>query len=723
MNGRLAHWRWRPAHGSRDPVVWCQAAVWLVVAAWSGRASAASLPGAEEFHQHIQPVLEEFCYDCHGDGMNKGGVAFDGFESDSATLASRDIWWKALKNLRAGLMPPAKKPRPAPEQKERIYSWIKSAVFQIDPQNPDPGRVTVRRLNRVEYRNTIRDLMSVDYDTEVEFPPDDTGYGFDTIGDVLTVSPVLLEKYLAAAGTIVAEAVPTHPKASGETRSPASKNYSRFFTKDEAPQGPAERRSYAQDVLRRFASQAFRRPVDDATLGRLVSMAEESYTGPHQTFEAGIAQAMTAVLASPRFLFREEQAEPSRKGQPYPFVDEYSLASRLSYFLWSSMPDDELFRLAREHKLRANLAAQVARMLADPRSYALIRNFTGQWLQARDVESVEIDARSVFARERKIDPEMERLRARFRELRNRPEESLTPAEKEEFAKVRAEFFQKFGRSRLELTGELREAMRQETEKCFEYVVRQDRPVTELLESHYTFLNERLAKHYGIEGVTGKEMRLVTLPADNPRGGILGQGTFLLVTSNPTRTSPVKRGLFILDNVLGMPTPPPPPNIPPLEDAAKDIKDHEPTLRETLALHRSQPLCSSCHNRMDPLGLALENFNAMGLWRVQERGRPIETAGKLITGESFENVQELKHILATEHRRDFYRCLAEKLLTYAVGRGLEYYDVETVDQLVAGLDHAEGRFSTLLTGIVESAPFEKCRTSASLAYVAPSKHQP
>jgi hypothetical protein len=454
--------RWCVCQELRSPQpaflsLWICAAVLFAGTAF--RAPAAEPVGAVRFRKQVQPILKEYCYDCHGDGMKKGGVAFDGFESEQALLASRDLWWRVLKNLRAGLMPPAKKLRPGPQQKERVYNWVKSAVFQIDAQNPDPGRVTVRRLNRVEYRNTIRELMGVDYDTAVEFPPDDTGYGFDTIGDVLTLSPVLLEKYLSAASAIVARALPTSPNepAAGAV----VEKYSRFFSRTNAPTEAAARHKYAEEVLRRFANRAFRRPVDEATLERLVTLAEESYSQPQQTFEAGVAQAMVAALASPRFLFREEKAEPSRNGQTYSGIDEYSLASRLSYFLWSSMPDEELFRLAGEKKLRANLAEEVNRMLADRRSEALMRNFTGQWLQARDLDSVEIDARAVFAGEQKIDPEMERLRARFRELRNRPEESLSAAEKEEFAKVRAEFFKKFGRFRLELTGELREAMRQE----------------------------------------------------------------------------------------------------------------------------------------------------------------------------------------------------------------------------------------------------------------------
>jgi len=362
------------------------------------------------------------------------------------------------------------------------------------------------------------------------------------------------------------------------------------------------------------------------------------------------------------------------------------------------------------------LPAQVRRMLADRRSEAFVHNFTGQWLQARDIETVVVDARAVLNREEKTDPEAERNEQRRRELREKPAGSLTPEEKAEMERLRAEFFKRFRAARVEFNGELRQAMRRETESYFDFVLRQNRPIAELIDSDYTFLNERLARHYGVSGVTGDEIRRVILPPDSPRGGILGQGTVLAVTSNPTRTSPVKRGLFILDNILGMPPPPPPPNIPLLEDAAKGVKGHEPTLRETLALHRAKPLCSSCHNRMDPLGLALENFNALGMWREKELDQPIDAAGTLITGESFTNVQQLKHILATSHRRDFYRCLAEKLLTYALGRGLDYYDVESVDEIVARIENNDGRFSALLMGVVESAPFQKRRASVTLAQV-------
>ncbi len=491
-------------------------------------------------------------------------------------------------------------------------------------------------------------------------------------------------------------------------------NYAKYFPRP-VPEGLAERRAYARELLRGFATKAFRRPVDEETLNRLGALAESIYTQKGRTFEAGIAQAITAILASPRFLFREEGVEPS-PANTHPLIDEYALASRLSYFLWSSMPDDELFRLAGEHKLRAHLPAQIRRMLADPRSAELVRQFIGQWLQARDIESVEINARAVMARENAPDPQMQQRQARFRELFRKPQESLTEAEKKELADLRATVFAGFRRfAQFDLTSDLRKAMRRETEMLFEYIVQNDRSLLELLDSDYTFLNERLAKHYGIDNVTGDEMRRVQLPPDSPRGGVLTQGTVLITTSNPDRTSPVKRGLFILDNLLGIPPAPPPPDIPALEEAAAKAGGKTPTLRETLQLHRSQSLCSSCHNRMDPLGLALENFNALGRWRDKERGQPIDSAGQLITGEPFANVRELKRVLVTDHRRDFYRCLTEKLLTYALGRGLEYYDVQAVDEIVARLEKENGHAYALILGVIDSAPFQKRRAESRLPH--------
>ena len=657
---------------------------------------------AEAFRRDVAPVLAKYCFDCHGQGNITADVAFDQFASDAQLVASRDLWWKALKQLRAGLMPPQGEARPSSGELARMEVWIKTAVFEIDPQNPDPGRVTVRRLNRVEYQNTVRDLVGVNYDTTGEFPADDTGHGFDNIGDVLTISPLLLEKYLAAAEAIVKQIV--------------KPGYERFFPRD-VPETDLERRQYAVEILRGFAARAFRRPPEPETVERLVELAESVAGQPGATFEAGIARAFTAILASPRFLFREEAVEPAAP-PTHPSVDEYALATRLSYFLWSTMPDEELFRLAAERKLRENLSAQVKRMLADARSKELVRQFTGQWLQARDIDSVNINAFAVITGDQPPDPEAQQRRARFRALRSRPLESLTAEEKAELDAGLAAF--RAGRQRFrqfELNGELRRAMRDETEMLFAHILREDRSLLELIDCDYAFLNERLAKHYGIDGVQGNEMRLVRLPPDSERGGILTQGTVLAVTSNPDRTSPVKRGLFILDNVLGSPTPPPPPNIPPLEDAAKQLADRL-SLRRQLELHRTQALCSSCHNRLDPLGLALEDFNALGMLRQARPDRPIDTSGALLTGESFTSIRELKRILVTERRRDFYRCLTEKLLIYALGRGLDYYDVYTVDDLVDRLDGKTGagepeqgeeaRALTLISGIIESVPFQRRR---------------
>jgi len=796
-----------------------------------------------EYRREVEPLLQKYCVGCHaaGDGGAKmGNVALGAgaHPSFDALRGDRALFRKVLENLRSGTMPPSEMPQPTAAERAVIERWVKGRVFRIDPANPDPGRVTVRRLNRAEYRNTVRDLIGVDYDTQTEFPPDDAGHGFDNLGDALTLSPLLMEKYLNAAQAIVTRAVPTaarvtpeivlpgasfvpvggapaqapaaapavpveyralsyyepatvtrtvrveHPGdyqivldlsaheryvdnqfdynkcrlifradgrellrrefnreggkrfpftfdvtgwAAGEhtftfevqpltpdaeqirtltlrvnkvtLRGPEGQaalrveppNYRRFFPRP-VPDGAAERRAYARELLGDFARRAFRRPVDDATRDRLAALAEGVYSRPGQTFEAGVAQGMVAVLASPRFLFREEGVAAPAAG-PYAAIDEHALASRLSYFLWSTMPDDELSRLADQGKLRANLTAQVERMLADPRSEALVRDFSGQWLQTRDIENVPVNPRAVLMRE--IDPAA-------------PPPAPSPGAPPGQGGRRGGF-----RPRVNFDGALRQDLRREADAYFGHVVREDRSVRELLNGNYTFLNERLAQFYGLEslGIKGEELRKVTLPADSPRGGVLTMGAVLAVTSNPTRTSPVKRGLFLLDNIVGAPAPPPPPGIPPLEDAATGIKDRKPTLREVLAAHRDKPECASCHKRLDPPGLALENFNALGLWRDKEFGQPIESAGTLVTGEKFKDVRDLKRILATARREDFYRCLTEKLLTYALGRGLEDYDVEAVDRIVQRLEQSDGRFSALLMGVVESAPFQKSRVPA------------
>lgn len=868
-------------------------------AAGLNSAGAETPAAAPQFHREIEPLLQKYCYECHGDGAKKGKVSFDTFASDKDIFANPTLWLTALKNVRAGLMPPPEdtdaSSRPTAEEIKKLETWIKFEAFGIDPANPDPGRVTVRRLNRSEYRNTIRDLMGVDFASDIEFPPDDTGHGFDNLGEVLTVSPLLLEKYLQAAEEIVDKAVPRvsrtpikrviaardfrredrappegAPKAPepaadatnaerenarrnlnvrrggkashtfnitqagtyklsfeanvnstfdfdtgranaivyvdgiekqrtevvwgsksikfeseqtwapGEhqltfevepltpsgpnpadpppfqrpsedpvqlprpgavaagaaTPAPAARdgaaaapaegapansvvaaagagagangragrgnnpqgrrpvnrsvdlritsaeligpmdekqwvppdNYRRFFAED-VPADPRTRDAFAGKVLRDFTTKAFRRPVEDAKVKQLVAVASNVYTQPGKKFEDGIARAIMGVLASPRFLFRIEEPVAAEAKLPFAAVDEYSLASRLSYFVWSSMPDEELFRLAAQGELRKQLPQQFARMLKDSKSQAFVKNFPGQWLQARDIESVPINARAVLG------------------LGNVRGNNALPQD---------------------LNAALRRMMRTETEMYFEHVLRENRSVLEFVESDYTFLNARLATHYGVPGVTGEEIRKVVLPPDSPRGGMLTQGTVLAVTSNPTRTSPVKRGLFVLENILGTPPPPPPPDIPALEESQKATDGRELTLREALAAHRENSLCASCHNRMDPLGFALENFNAMGNWRELDAKQPIDPAGKLATGEAFKNIRELKRVLTHERRLDYYRCITEKMLIYALGRSLDYYDVQTVDQIVARLEADGGHFSTLLDGVINSVPFQKQR---------------
>jgi uncharacterized protein DUF1588/uncharacterized protein DUF1587/uncharacterized protein DUF1592/uncharacterized protein DUF1585/uncharacterized protein DUF1595 len=697
-----------------------------------GRCAADDAVAATHFHERVEPILESHCYSCHGYGERKGGHAFDEFKSDGALVGDKKLWLAVLKNVRAGLMPPRAEERLTTDETRQLFDWVELEEFGVDPADPDPGRVTLRRLNRVEYRNTIHDLMGVDYDTSDEFPADDAGYGFDNVGDALSVSPLLMEKYLNAAEAIVAEAVPTSKAASFIVK--AGTQYKRFFPQGPAPSDGAKRDAYAREVLSAFARRAYRRPVDTGTIDRLAALAKVAYESPGQTFEGGIGQAMIAVLSSPRFLFRVEDAAAGSEGQRFPMIDDYALAARLSYFLWSTMPDRELTALAERGELRAKMAGQVERMIKDPRSKALSDNFAGQWLRARDIESMEIEpigALGLQGQLEKLEREVWRLRNERRRKAGKPEYPA-PGDKgsasaskdkaksdsddnwQEREKVREEHRRLSALSGM-FTPELRRAMREETVAYFDYVARENRSVTELIDSNYTFVNETLAKHYGIEGVRGNETRRVELPAGSPRGGVLTQGAVLAVTSNPSRTSPVKRGLFVLDNILGYPAPPaPPPNVPILEVARDSIHDHEPTIRESQELHRRAPLCKACHARMDPLGLALENFNAMGMWRESEQGLPIDASGELMTGEKFSGIRELKTIIKDKHRLDFYRCLSEKLLTYALGRGLECYDEHTVDEVVAKLDLGQGKFSALVMGIVESVPFQKQRRAKAVA---------
>lgn len=597
---------------------------------------------SSDFEQHIRPLLKNLCYDCHAEGTGEGGLEFDAYDSAEKLIADQKLWGKVWDNVLTETMPPAEMTQPTAAERKLLSRWIAQTVFQMDAAAPDPGRVTIRRLNREEYRWSVYDLLGVDFPVYDHFPTDDTGYGFDTIGDVLTVPPPLIEKYFSAAEQVLRPLMgplPDHESAL----------YQRVFFAGKPPAEADPQRDYAHEILKRFATRAFRRPVDDALLERLLRLVGLPLAEQPVSFEDSVSRVLIAILVSPRFLYRAEyQSDLEHPPHAHP-LDDYALASRLSYFLWSSIPDQQLSELAAAGRLRNELGAQLERMLADPKSDRFAENFVGQWLRMRDVEGVHI-----------------------------------------------------AKPLSDIMGNLRPTMRRETELLFAHVMRKDRDVIELITADYTFLDARLAEYYGIPGVESKKMRLVKIPADYPRGGVLTHGSVLLVTSNPDRTSPVKRGQFILENILGTPAPPAPPDVPPLEEATRGVTWHL-TMRERLALHREDPLCASCHDSMDPLGLGLENFDPIGLWRDTDDGMEIDPSGQLVSGEEFSGVMELREILSRK-RRLFYRCLTRKMIIYALGRGIEYTDTLEIENIVDAMLEGEGRFSTMLLGIVESPQF-------------------
>jgi hypothetical protein len=628
------------------------------------------------FAGNVKPLLEEYCYDCHGGGAKKGGFALDIYPDEAALVKDRKTWDHVLNNVRNRVMPPEKKPQPTDAQRDLIAAWIESEVFKIDCNHPDPGRVTIRRLNRAEYNNTIRDLVGVNFQAAADLPADDSGYGFDNIGDVLSLPPVLLEKYLAAAekilnaaivsndsaGSQAGKSVPTLQKPAGEgepkaeMKSPANadpsalpESHKRIFVRQPTPETKKE---VAREIIANFGKRAYRRPVTTGELERLVKLFEMG-DRDGENFEKSVKLALEAVLVSPHFLFRGElQPDPDNSQSVHP-ISEFSLASRLSYFLWSSMPDDELLAQAERETLRKNLEAQVRRMLKDPKARALVDNFAGQWLQIRDLQLVRPDW-------------------------------------EEFP---------------EFDKPLRVAMQKETELFFEHILREDRSVLDFLDGDYTFVNERLARHYGFPNVKGDEFQRVSLKG-TPRGGVFTQASILTITSNPTRTSPVKRGKWVLENLLGTPPPPPPPEVPELSEKKDAVLSG--SLRQRMEQHREKPMCASCHARMDPIGFGLENFNAIGEWRGQDGKFPIDPSGQLVSGESFKGPAELRSVLLAKKKEEFVRCLAEKVLTYALGRGLEYYDKCAVNSIAKGLAENHYTFSALVLEVVKSVPFQMRR---------------
>lgn len=735
------------------------------------------LTAADRFQQYVLPFVRAHCAACHSGSEPAGSLNLAAYESLAQLTDRRGTWEKLLQYVREGVMPPAEAELPPAAERQQFVEQLNEILFGVDCSLPRrPGRVTLRRLNRAEYNNTIRDLVGIDFAPAADFPYDDVGYGFDNIGDVLTLPPLLLEKYLAAAEEVMRRAIVTEEtlqpvvslaggelartggvrrqrgfagmysqgtvtadvvfpadgdyrvrivaygdQAGGEpphmsirlnddevgaadvsavagdpqpyevlVRTPGgSQRVSVTFTNDYyqpndpdpnnrdrnliivrlevlpvalpgdlppahraifivSPEAEGGAVAAARKILHKFASRAYRRPVRPEELERLVQLFEQAQSAG-DSFERAIQVACTAALCSPNFLFLvEREPEP---GQESRALGDYELASRLSYFLWSSMPDDVLFALAEEGSLARPdvLTAQARRMLADARSAALVENFATQWLTIRRLELVAPDSKQ---------------------------------------------FPSFDE-------ELRRAMYQESVLFFSDLVQNDRSVLALLDADYSFLNERLARHYGIEGVTGPEFRRVALP-DRRRGGVVTQASVLTVTSNPTRTSPVKRGKWILEQLLGTPPPPPPAAVEPL---AEGPTTDGTTLRERMEQHRANPNCAVCHAKLDPLGFGLENYDAIGAWRSDDGGQPIDSSGELPDGSRFSGPEQLKDLLLAR-QDDFVRAFAEKLLTYALGRGLEPYDRCTIDDVIAAARADGYRFSSFVLAIVASDAFRR-----------------
>ncbi len=622
------------------------------------------------FVQQIAPFLAKHCYDCHGSDDPEADLSLVRFEDSANIQEEYALWQRVLRMLEEREMPPADQMQPDEEELHAVGLALQAQLDAFDCSGDQrPGRVTIRRLNRAEYNNTIRDLVGIDFKPAADFPSDDVGHGFDNIADVLSMSPILLEKYLAAAETIVEQAF----------QDPAARAKIEVFTAET----PADRREILAKNVQAFAEKAFRRPVSDQEVERVMELVDAARAansergqrgrgdrqrgnrergerargnreqGERQSSNESLRIACTAILTSPHFLFRIEQdpdMEQQAQGETAAVrrLSDYEIATRLSYFLWSSMPDEELFALAAKGELRQapTLHAQVERMLADPKARALVDNFAGQWLQLRDVAALS------------------------------PDPGRYPAFDEE----------------------LRAAMLKETELFFEAIVREDRSVLDFLNAGFSYVNERLARHYGIADVQGQEFRRVALP--DQRRGVLTHASILLLTSNPTRTSPVKRGQWILGNFLGEPPPPPPPGIEELEDDDETLG----SLRERMEQHRANPSCAVCHRQMDALGFGLENFDAIGAWRDNDGRFAIDPAGELPGNQRFSGPAELMQVLAEQKREEFTRCLAEKLLTYAIGRGLGPYDRCAVNAILDQSADEQFRFSALVKAIVTSDPF-------------------
>jgi mono/diheme cytochrome c family protein len=748
------------------------------------------------FQKQIVPFLKKHCLECHGADAQEGDVRFDQFKSPADIAADEKTWQRTIQMLRSGAMPPEDVQQPSEAVRRSVVNWIERTVYNFDCDTVvSPGHVTIRRLNRAEYNNTIRDLFGIKLRPADDFPSDDVGGGFDNIGDVLSLPPLLMEKYLTAAEQIAEHTIVTDPSqfvrsqfkfrdqliGEGSAQYDYSQSSRRWtiysaggvgadfdfrragrFTLriiavgqqagDEPPQmemrldgqkvkvfdvNAAQMRGRyeikwtvpaglhrvsgyflndfedptAEDRRRRDRNlvidsievdgpldpqpedypevhrrlipvrpegsrsvldaatadlqplmvRAFRRPTTESEVNSFAALVNNAVK-QGDSFEQGMQIAVTAILASPHFLFRVEGGDQTAAVGIVRPVGDFELASRLSYFLWSSTPDEELLSLAAKNTLHQDdvLQQQVRRMLADSKTQALVDNFITQWLNLRLLDGVT------------------------------PDPQVFP----------------------QFDAELKAAMRRETELFAAAIIQEDRSVLDFLSGRFTYVNGRLAQHYGIDGVEGPEFQRVNFAdvnatgvnsADKRRTGVLTQASILTLTSNPGRTSPVKRGKWMLENILGSPPPDPPPDAPDL-DAVQKAKPNA-TLRQQLTIHRENPVCASCHKVMDQLGFGLENFDAIGRWRDKDGQFKVDASGELPGGAKFNGPLALAKVL-DKRRGEFVRCLAEKMLTFALGRELAVQDRCTVDKIVEQVEDKDFRFSALVQSIVTSDPFRK-----------------
>jgi mono/diheme cytochrome c family protein len=648
-------------------------AVLVGMAICGGSAVQASAAEREAtFAPLLRPMLAEHCVDCHNAKTKNGGVDLTPLEDDAAVLKQFKLARRLVEQVRTGQMPPDDDTFTA-ERRKALVDGVERTLSLFDRGHPslvDPGPAQIRRLSHVEYKNVIRDLTGYELDVvRIGLPSDSTGSNYENVAAALQMPPTLLEKYFLAADTVlnrffgeVPEAQKKPPVWQSDAEKAKQKRQQDEFFKTIPPEAD---RATARVFVARFTRQAWRRPIAEGEIDRLTAVYDAALQRG-ETPRLALRRTLKPVLVAPDFLFRIEadrtpDAPTAGSEIPAARVSDVELASRLSFFLWSSAPDETLLNAARRNELSDPkvLEAQVRRMLADSRAQALTDNFFVRWLGANRV------------------------------LEARPS---------------TEFYPTFNDG-------LKRAMLAEVTTFCEHLRTADRPVLDLLAADYTFVNAELAGHYGLAappgqaGVDGKEVRRVALRPEDHRGGVLGMGAVLASTSHTDRTSPTQRGKWILETVFGTPPPPPPANASQFRDDGKK-KEPPKNFREKLAQHAVDATCAGCHRRMDPLGFGLDNFNAVGAWR--ETTAELDTSGVLPGGEKFAGVDDLKKIIWAR-RGEFSRNLVGQMLTYALGRELEYFDELQIARIQADLDRGGGRFSTLILGVVNSYPFQYRRS--------------